>query len=84
MKRREWEALYTPEPAINAGFELWRLHRASGSSMTSGSRMSCSPRDFPPETVGELVVLWTEEKSSMGMVVSAYRGIDAGDKVQGE
>jgi len=40
--------------------------------------------DFPPETVGELVVLWTQEKSSVGIVVSAFRGIDAGDLVQGE
>jgi hypothetical protein len=43
-----------------------------------------TPPDFPPETVGELVVLWTQEKSSVGIIVSAYRGIDAGDLVQGE
>ena len=42
-----------------------------------------SAPDFPPETVGELVVLWTQEMSSVGMVVFAYRGIDAGDIVQG-
>ena len=40
--------------------------------------------DFPPETVGELVVLWTQEKSSVGIVVSSFRGIDAGDIVEGE
>lgn len=39
--------------------------------------------DFPPETVGELVVLWTQEKSSVGIVISAFREIDAGDIVEG-
>jgi hypothetical protein len=43
-----------------------------------------SAADFPPETVGELVVLWTQEKSSVGIVIFAYRGIAAGDLVQGE
>ena len=43
-----------------------------------------SAPDFPPETIGELVILWTQEKSSVGIVVSAFRGIDAGDIVQGE
>ena len=38
----------------------------------------------PDFAVGELVVLRTEEKSSVEIIVSYHRGFDAGDKLQGE
>jgi hypothetical protein len=43
-----------------------------------------TPPTLPHETVGEIVVLWTQEKSSVGIVVRAIRDIDAGDAVQME
>jgi hypothetical protein len=42
------------------------------------------PPTLPDETVGEVVVLWTEDKTSVGIVVRALRDIDAGDAVQME
>jgi hypothetical protein len=40
------------------------------------------PPTLPDETVGEVVVLWTEDKSSVAIVVRALRDIDAGDAIQ--
>jgi len=45
---------------------------------------SRSAPELPLETVGELVVLWTQAKSSVGVVVSTHRGVDLGDIVEGE
>ncbi len=42
------------------------------------------PPTLPDETVGEVVVLWTKEKSSVGIVVRSLRDIDAGDAIQVE
>lgn len=42
------------------------------------------PPTLPEETVGEVVVLWTQEKSSVGVVVRSTRDIDAGDPIQME
>lgn len=40
------------------------------------------PPDLPPETVGQVVVLWTQGKSSVVIVVSTTEGVNVGDAVQ--
>ena len=39
---------------------------------------------LPDETVGELVVLWAQDKSAVGIIVNALRQISPGDAVQAE
>ncbi len=46
-----------------------------------GHTLLVAPR-FPKETIGQLVVLWTEKKSAVGIIVSALRQIQPGDAVQ--
>jgi hypothetical protein len=37
---------------------------------------------LPDETIGELVVLWVQDKSAVGIIVSALRQVEPGDAIQ--
>jgi hypothetical protein len=62
---------------VRAG-QRYRIFHRDREVMRGGWRLSQTP---PTETVGEMVILYTQEKSSVGIVVKIFRDITLGDGV---
>jgi hypothetical protein len=62
---------------VQAG-ERYRIFHRDREVMRGGWRLSETP---PAETVGEMVILFTQERSSVGIVVRCFRDITLGDGV---
>ena len=58
-------------------FRIYKVLSPEGTGVLSRKRT-------PPETIGEVVVLSAQSKSSVAMVVSSYREVSAGDYVEAE